>query len=315
MNQQFAQDVLEGLKASPKRLPSKYFYNKEGDALFQAIMNLPEYYLTRAEYEALETNREALLNKFSNAGTQPFNLIEFGAGDGFKTKVLLKHFQEKQADFQYMPIDISANVLEQLAASLKEELPTLAVKPICNDYFKALEELKQEDNGRRNVVLFLGSNIGNFAENGAIDFLTQLGNGLRPGDLLLIGFDRKKNPEQILAAYNDAAGVTRAFNMNLLTRINEELGANFITDQFQHYPTYDPLTGQARSYLVSRKEQTVELLDEHISFYQWEPIHMEISRKYSLDEVKEYANRSGFTVQENYMDCKQYFTDSLWEKQ
>ena len=315
MNNQFAQDVLAGLKASPKRLPSKYFYNKKGDELFQAIMKLPEYYLTRAEYEALETNRSALLNKFSQANTMPFNLIEFGAGDGFKTKVLLKYFQQQQADFQYLPIDISQNVLDQLSGDLSRNLPQLKVKPICNDYFKALADLRQESNGRRNVVLFLGSNIGNFPEEGAIKFLTQLGNELKPQDLLLIGFDLKKNPEQILAAYNDSAGVTRAFNMNLLLRMNEELGANFIPDQFQHYPTYDPFTGQARSYLISRKQQQVELLDQRIAFSQWEPIHMEISRKYDPQEISRYAQEAGFRVSQHFYDCKYYFTDSLWEKQ
>lgn len=314
MNQQFAQDVLEGLTATPKRLPSKYFYNKKGDAIFQAIMKLPEYYLTRAEYEALNTNKDALLKEFSKAGSLPFNLIEFGAGDGFKTKVLLKHFLDQQADFRYVPIDISHNVLNQLSGGLKEELPQLEVTPICNDYFRALEELKAEDNGRRNVVLFLGSNIGNFPENGAIQFLTQLGNGLRKDDLLLIGFDLKKNPEEILAAYNDKAGVTRAFNMNLLDRMNEELGANFIPDQFSHYPTYDPFTGQARSYLISRKQQEVELLDQRIMFDQWEPIHMEISRKYDLGEIQRYAEAAGFAVDRNFFDCRHYFTDSLWEK-
>ncbi|WP_224997800.1 L-histidine N(alpha)-methyltransferase [Cesiribacter sp. SM1] len=313
-NSAFARDVLAGLSAPQKRLPSKYFYDKRGDAIFQSIMNMPEYYLTRSEYEILDMHKESLQQLFQN-GSGRFNLIEFGAGDGFKTKILLKHFTRAGVDFKYLPIDISENVLQILTNDLKQSIPGLQVEGICNDYFTALSQLRQTAD-RRNVVLFLGSNIGNFSEKEAMDFLGQLAEGLNPHDLILVGFDLKKDPEQILAAYNDAAGITRAFNLNLLRRINEELGANFNLQQWKHYPLYEPDSGEARSYLMSCVQQEVHIssLEKTFSFRAWEPVHVEISRKYDLDTIRRYASKSGFEVKENFFDCRHYFTDSLWEK-
>ncbi|AHM62291.1 putative methyltransferase [Flammeovirgaceae bacterium 311] len=313
-NSAFARDVLAGLTAPQRRLPSKYFYDKRGDAIFQAIMKMPEYYLTRSEYEILDMHKEKLQELFLN-GSGRFNLIEFGAGDGFKTKILLKHFTEAGVDFKYLPIDISENVLQILTSDLKKSIPGLQVEGISNDYFKALGQLRQTAD-RRNVVLFLGSNIGNFAEKEALDFLGQLADGLNPHDLILIGFDLKKDPDQILAAYNDEAGITRAFNLNLLRRINEELGGNFNLQQWKHYPLYEPGSGEARSYLMSCVEQEVHIssLEKTFSFKAWEPVHVEISRKYDLDTISRYAKSSGFRVKENFLDCRHYFADSLWEK-
>lgn len=314
MNNQFAQDVLEGLSASPKRLSSKYFYDQEGDKIFQDIMKMPEYYLTRSEYEILEMNKEAFLERFKN-GTGRFNLIEFGAGDGFKTKILLRHFVAQNIDFHYFPIDISGNVLKKLAADLKQELPGLRVEPMEDEYFRALSKLKQSTDCR-SVVLFLGSNIGNFTESEAIGFLTKLGENLNVGDLVLIGFDLKKDPELVRNAYNDKAGITRAFNLNLLKRINRELGADFDPDQFQHYQMYDPVSGEARSFLISRRQQEVEIaaLDKKFTFGAWEPIHVEVSRKYTLATTEKYALEAGYTIKDNFFDCKHYYVDALWEK-
>lgn len=310
----FARDVAQGLSASPKRLSSKYFYDKRGDALFQSIMNMPEYYLTRSEFEILDMHKESLLQQFRNSSGR-FNLIEFGAGDGFKTKILLRHFIEAGVDFQYLPIDISSNVLQILTDDLKKSLPGLQVKGIADDYFKALHQLRQTAD-RRNIVLFLGSNIGNFAEKDALEFLQKLGEELASGDLLLIGFDLKKDPQQILAAYNDAGGITRAFNLNLLRRINEELGGDFDLDKWVHYPLYDPVCGEARSYLLSARKQQVFIreIEQTFSFEQWEPVHVEISRKYDPETIARYAATSGFRLRAHFFDCRHYFTDSLWEK-
>lgn len=314
MNQQFAQDVQEGLSASPKKLSSKYFYDQEGDRIFQAIMEMPEYYLTRAEFEILKMNKEPLLELFKNSHGR-FNLIEFGAGDGFKTKILLRYFTEQQTDFRYIPIDISGNVLKLLVNDLKESLPKLEVTPLEDDYFKALSRLKQNSD-RRNIVLFLGSNIGNFTEEEAVGFLSELKNNLNPGDLLLIGFDLKKDPEVIRMAYNDPAGITRSFNLNLLRRINRELGGNFDLQKFQHYQMYDPVKGEAKSFLISRVEQEVEIkgLNERFAFGAWEPIHVEVSRKYDKDTIEKYARHSGFTVRDFFYDCPHHYVNALWEK-
>lgn len=314
MNIQFAQDVQQGLSSSPKQLSSKYFYDKEGDKLFQAIMKMPEYYLTRAEFEILEMNKEPLLKLFKNS-RERFNLIEFGAGDGLKTKILLRHFVQQGVSFRYVPVDISGNVLRALEKDLKESLPELQVEPLEDDYFHALERLTQTTD-RRNIVLFLGSNIGNFSEEQAIQFLTELGNNLNKDDLVLVGFDLKKDPELVRTAYNDPAGVTREFNMNLLKRINRELGGTFDLQKFQHYQMYDPVGGEARSYLISREEQEVliEGLGETYHFKAWEPVHVEISRKYEPATIEKYAAASGFELVRHFYDCKHFYVNSLWKK-
>ena len=313
LNKDFAEDVLSGLSASPKFLSSRYFYDENGDRLFQQIMELPEYYLTRCEYEILNSEKEAIRQLFSNDG-RPFQLIEFGAGDGYKTKVLLQHFAHKGAQFKYVPIDISQNVLDQLSEDLAQSLPDLAVSPRQGEYFKALEEI--ENGGKtRKVVLFLGSNIGNFKPEEAHDFLRTMAQSLHKGDLLFIGFDLKKDPEVILNAYNDSSGVTRAFNLNLLQRMNRELGANFDVANFKHFPIYDPSTGETKSYLASKKDQGVyiEALDKTFHFSAWEPIFMEVSRKYYIAEIEQMAVKAGFRMVKNFYDQKQYFVDSVWE--
>ncbi|UII21142.1 L-histidine N(alpha)-methyltransferase [Fulvivirga ligni] len=311
MNKQFAHDVLEGLNSMPKKLSSQYFYDEKGDKLFQKIMNLDEYYLTRSEYEIIDSNKERMLKLFSGS-EGPFNLIEFGAGDGYKTKVLLNHFLDKKAKFNYVPIDISRHVLDELSDSLKEELPNLSVKPMEGEYFEVLKKLKKSE--ARNVVLFLGSNIGNFSHDQASVFLEGLYKCLKKNDLVMIGFDLKKDPDAILSAYNDKEGVTRDFNLNLLHRINEELGGNFQVGNFRHCPTYDPLTGTTSSYLVSTTHQRVEIMDQAVEFDQWEAIHMEVSQKYDLNDIERLAYEAGFTIQSNFYDSKKYFVNSVWKK-
>ncbi|MEQ8925358.1 MAG: L-histidine N(alpha)-methyltransferase [Fulvivirga sp.] len=308
---QFAIDVLNGLKDSPKRLPSKYFYDKKGDKLFQDIMQLDEYYLTRTEYAIFKDNKADILKTFAH-GVEAFNLIEFGAGDGYKTKVLLRYFQDQQADFTYMPIDISGNVLNILERALKDEMPDLQVQPMQSDYFKALKEL--QDSPKRNVVLFLGSNIGNFTDEQADKFLNELNTSLKQDDLLFIGFDLKKDPDVILAAYNDPKGVTREFNMNLLDRINDELEGNFNRAKFLHKPIYNPMTGTTSSFLVSTEKQTVQVVGTTFNLEAWEAIHMEISQKYDQRMIERLANNSGFDIVGGFTDERKYFLNSVWRK-
>lgn len=316
INRQFAADVYAGLTAEEKYLSSKYLYNKRGDEIFQQIMQMEEYYPTRAEYEIFEIHRSEMLDHFSE-NQVPFRLIEFGAGDGTKTKVLLRHFLEKQADFSYVPIDISANIIEKLTADLAKNMPGLVVQGIQDDYFRAIDQLKPSFNGQhiRNVVLFLGANIGNFSQSESIAFLQEIAAHLSSGDLLMTGFDLKKEPERILNAYFDQAGITQSFKHNLLLRINEELGADFIIDDFQYFPIYDPMEGSVRSYLVSKKEQQVTLsaIDEVIQFEAWEAIYMERSQKYSIKDIEGLADKSGFSLVHHFYDSKRLFTDSLWQ--
>lgn len=312
-NKLFAHEVKEGLLSTPKRLPSKYFYDKKGDKIFQKIMHLPEYYLTRSEFEILDQNKQAFLDFFRSDGS--FNLIEFGAGDGLKTKILLRHFSEQNTRFRYIPIDISGHVLKLLTDELKQQLPSVETEPLQDDYFLALNRLSKTREGR-NVVLFLGSNIGNFSEEEAIHFLKAMAENLNQGDFALIGFDLKKDPEVIRRAYNDQAGITRDFNMNLLRRINRELNADFDLDKFMHYPSYDPVSGEARSYLISKTEQEVyvDSLAQTFHFEAWEPIHVEISRKYDTSTIRKYAAVAGFGIKKLFYDSKNYYVNALWGK-
>ena len=306
----FAEDILQGLSGTPKKLSSKYFYDEQGDKLFQQIMRMPEYYLTDCELEIFESRKEGILQAI---GQDHFQLLELGAGDGMKTKVLLRHFLERGVDFQYQPIDISSNVLMELEESLRTELPALKVKALPGDYFKVLHELRGHS-GQPKVVLFLGANIGNYTLEQAQRFLRAVAAELNPGDLLLTGFDLKKDPGVILNAYNDPAGITAAFNLNLLRRINRELGATFKLQDFKHWETYNPITGETKSYLVSRKDQHVfiKALSRSFHFEAWEAIDVELSKKYSLSELETLAKKTGFAVRQHFFDKKKYFVDSLW---
>ncbi len=314
MRSQFAIDVKQGLGKERKSLPSKYFYDEEGDRIFQQIMEMPEYYLTRSEFEIFSQQRDEICQAMG-AFEEPFNLIEFGAGDGTKTKLLLRRFLEGHADFTYFPVDISQNILEELSANLEKEFPNLKVHTLNTDYFGALEQMTRFDD-RRNITLFLGSNIGNFHLNEAEGFVKKLASNFKTGDLFLLGADLKKDPEIIINAYNDPHGITASFNLNLLRRMNRELGADFHLDNFKHYTLYEPETGEVLSYLVSLKEQRVNFSDLQwkVRFNKDEFIHTEVSKKYSLAELEHLANGQGFEVIEHFLDDHEYFTDTLWKK-
>ncbi|MVM35910.1 L-histidine N(alpha)-methyltransferase [Spirosoma sp. HMF4905] len=309
-----ADEVRTGLQRTPKRLSSRFFYDAEGSRLFQEIMHAPEYYLTRSEYEILDTYKANLLAQFTT-GERAFELVELGAGDGLKTKILLGFFADKNADFTYAPVDISVDALDELVIDLRQKWPDLRLNPRHDDYFNALEQLSEESNARR-VVLFLGSNIGNFTPEDALDFYRQLHDRLQPGDLVLTGFDLQKHPAVIHAAYNDRQGLTRAFNLNLLHRINRELDANFDLAAFDHYEVYNPETGEARSYLVSQKAQLVQIgaLAMTVPFQYGEIIHTEISRKFTRTQIEQLAEQSGFSLTGWFTDCKGYFADVVFER-
>jgi dimethylhistidine N-methyltransferase len=309
----FAEDVLNGLSSSPKFLSSKYFYDDEGSRLFQEIMKLPEYYLTRAELEIFQTQTPEIFAAF-DARHGAFDLIELGAGDGTKTSRLVDYFLAQNADFNYVPIDISAEALNFLTDKFARQFPTLSIKPEQGDYFRTLETFKQKSN-RKKIILFLGSNIGNFSEEQAIGFFGHLREVMNPQDFIFIGFDLHKNPKTILRAYDDANGVTAKFNLNLLKRINRELGGNFNTEEFSHYASYHPSERAARSFLISQKAQTVyiEALDRSFEFQQWEPIFMEISQKYGVRMIQNLAERSGFRIVENFFDGNNFYANSLWK--
>lgn len=305
----FLVDVLKGLKSRHKYLSSKYFYDEIGDRLFQRIMHMDEYYLTKKELEVFEQQKNEILKAIDQ--NEPFRIIELGAGDGLKTKVLLRHFQECEVDFTYTPVDISGNVLDILSSSLKSEIPDLKLEPYEGDYFEALSKIS--DTSEKDVVFFLGSNVGNFPKEEASSFLSRLREFLKPNDLLFMGVDLKKDPSKILAAYNDKEGITTEFNLNLLERINKELDANFDKDAFMHYPYYNPQTGECRSYLISKVDQEVKVGSEIIPFRAWEAIFMEVSKKYDQVQLEELAEETGFRPLATFFDSEKWFADVLWE--
>lgn len=310
---QFAEDVVRGLSSTPKQLSSKYFYDDEGSRLFQEIMKLPEYYLTRAEYKVFTEQTNAIYNAFvENANA--VDLIELGAGDGTKTAILIEHFLKTDVDFTYSPIDISQEANDALLRKFTRKFPELRIKPHTGDYFKVLNSIRN-GSSRRKILMFLGSNIGNFQRTEAVDFFRQLRGVMNENDRLFIGFDMQKDPRVIVQAYDDPRGVTAAFNLNLLRRINRELGADFDLDKFSHYAQYRPVECAARSFLISREQQTVHIaaLDRSFSFDQWEPIFMEISQKYTRAMIEDLATESGFVIETDFFDEENFYTDSLWK--
>ncbi|TVZ52974.1 L-histidine N(alpha)-methyltransferase [Dokdonia sp. Hel_I_53] len=309
----FEKDTAEGLSSFPKYLSSKYIYDKKGDKLFQDIMEMPSYYLTGAEFEILETHKEAISEAFTSPSG--FDLIELGAGDGKKTKILLRHLVSRDDDFCYLPIDISHNVLEGLEKSVQEELPKVDIKPQQGSYFDVLESVA-DYNSRKKVIMVLGSNIGNLLHPQAIDFLTNIQEAMSQKDLLFMGFDQKKNPQTILDAYNDPEGITAAFNKNLLHRINDEMDANFDVDSFKHWEVYNPESGTAKSYLVSTKEQSVSInsLGLTIHFTPWESIHTEISQKYDDTIVEWLSGESGLQIIDQFTDKNSYYKNYVFTK-
>ena len=307
----FLQDVLKGLQASPKYLQSKYFYDKKGDELFQKIMVSDEYYLTNCEMEIFTTQTAAIADAVAGE-QQPLDVIEFGAGDATKSSHLLKELLKRKAIGTYFPIDISDNIIQLLNKTLPPILPKLNIHGLNGEYFSMLSKANEISNNKK-LVLFLGANIGNFKFNEMPQFCSRLCNELSEGDLVLIGFDLKKHPRKIRNAYDDAQGFTRQFNLNLLSRINRELNANFDTEQFDHYASYDPDNGACKSYLVSLAMQDICIGDNNlIHFEKDETIFMEISQKYSIEVINKTALESGFTPIAYFFDSNKYFTDVIW---
>ena len=305
----FLKDVLHGLQSSPKFLDSKYFYDKKGDELFQKIMVSDEYYLTNAEMEIFSKQSGKIADKVL-AEAKQIDVVEFGPGDAVKSIHLLKELTERHAMSNYFPIDISENIISVLNKNLPAQIPHLCLKGFSGEYFEMLSAVNKISSNKK-LVLFLGANIGNFKFNEMPEFCKRLRNLLAAGDMVLIGFDLKKDPAKILAAYNDKAGYTEEFNLNLLRRIKKELKANFKIKNFKHYATYDPASGACKSYLISANEQSVKIGEAEIYFEKNEPVFMEISQKYSVKEIDEILSQCGFEVMTHFFDSERYFTDVL----
>jgi len=309
----FKTDIYKGLKNKPKSLPSKYFYDAKGDMLFQKIMACDDYYLTNADNEIFSKQTTALAQTLASS-EEAFDVLELGAGDATKSTYLFKEWQHSGVDFNYFPIDISASMISYLEAEMPVRIPNLKVKGLIGEY---LEQVRKayEQTKRKKIILFLGSSIGNFELHEAHNFLRNLYEEMQFGDVLLVGFDLKKDPHQILKAYNDSEGITRDFNLNLLHRINAELDANFDVSAFEHFPIYNPLTGACRSFLISQKDQKVNFADgTTIDFQAYEAIDMELSQKFSIDDINTIAMRIGFKKQTYFFDSNKYYCNAIWKK-
>ncbi len=303
-----AEDVRRGLTREPKRFLPKYFYDELGSQLFDAICLLPEYYLTRAENEILKLYADEIVTSVEGDPT----LIEMGSGSASKTRLLIEALLRKQDELVFIPVDISASALDSSSRILLQSYPQLRIEAYAADYFAGLSELNKKPRGRT-LALFLGSNISNFDPEEALKFLRALRQVLRAGDALLLGADLKKDKRVLEAAYNDALGVTAAFNLNVLARINRELGGNFDLRSFQHHAFYNEEAGRVEIYIESIREQTVSIsqLDMQVTFAEGEQIHTENSYKYDLANIEQLATQTGFIRARTWLDSQERFSSNL----
>ncbi len=304
----FEKDILHGLRSTPKKLHSKYFYDDKGSAIFQEIMHMPEYYLPGCETEILRLRARDIIRELPQI---TYDVVELGAGDGSKTALFLDAMLREKKKVTYIPLDISPEILSVNKKIMCEKLPGLCVKPIAGDYFETLKNIASRENPK--IILFLGSNIGNFEGEKALEFIQFVKKFMAKGDHFLLGVDLKKHPRTILAAYDDAAGITKKFNINLLDRINRELDGTFNTADFDHYASYDPISGATKSYLISKTAQTVEVAGQSIAFFPFEPVQTEVSQKYSLGDLDQIRLKAGFKTDHHFTDSKGYFSISLFE--
>jgi L-histidine N-alpha-methyltransferase len=296
----FADDVRSGLTSEPKHLAPKYFYDDLGSALFEAICELPEYYLTRAETQILERYAAEMVTALSG----PIELVEFGSGSARKTRVLVSAALDAQDALDYHPIDISSSALVASASTLAQAFDRLTVTAYASDYVEVLASARLRTS-KRVLAMFLGSNIGNYQPDDAAALLSAMSASFKPGDGLLLGTDLKKDTATLERAYNDPTGVTAAFDKNLLARINRELGGGFDLDAFSFAARY--------SYLVAQRGMTVPIADlgMHVRFVPAETIHMESSFKFDANDVARLARRSGFRVERVWTDDENRFAVSL----
>ena len=303
-----ADDVRKGLTAHPKRFLPKYFYDELGSQLFEAICLLPEYYLTRAENEILQRYADEITASVEGKKT----LVEMGSGSASKTRLVIEALLREQTELLFMPVDISATALESSSRILLQSYPRLRIEAYAADYFAGLAELGKKQRGRT-LALFLGSNISNFDPEEAIRFLNAMRSVLEKGDALLLGADLKKERHTLEAAYNDALGVTSAFNLNVLARINRELGGNFELRAFKHHAYYNETLGRIEIYIESLLNQRVRIakLDLEVEFSVGELIHTENSHKYDQVGIEQLATTCGFKRTRSWLDSQARFSSNL----
>jgi dimethylhistidine N-methyltransferase len=308
----FGQEVAAGLRAVPKHLSAKFLYDEVGSALFEAITHLPEYYLTRAETEILREWGWEIVRVLD----APVDFLELGSGSAIKTRILIEEALRVQRSLCYSPIDISGEALRASSQLLVDSYPELSIRAYAGDYFDVLgsSELKLE---RKTLAMFMGSNIGNYEPAQARRIVGLLASVLRPGDGLLLGTDLKKDRVTLERAYDDPAGVTAAFDRNVLARINRELGGDFSPRDFEHVVRYDEGRGCIDSYLEAKRDMRVTLAENgvYLTFSRGERIHVESSYKFSEEDVAALGAATGFRLRNTWHDRADAFSVSLLVKE
>jgi L-histidine Nalpha-methyltransferase len=307
---QFADAVLKGLSLKNKKLPSWLIFDTRGSEIFKQITELENYHPSRCELKIFNTHKATLSKIFSDSSN---HLVELGSGDGDKTMILIEQLLADGIELQYTPIDISKGAINNLINTLNKKFPNpkLNATGLVADYFEGLATISNEK--AKKMVLFLGVTLNNMDIPDAKAFLKKLRGTLLKDDYLLIGFDLMKNPKLLHQSYNDE--LFEKFNLHLLDRINDTLGANFDKELFVQQGHYNPHTHAVESFLYSTCKQTIhiEALDKSFDFAPWETMQTEQSYKYSMEDIKSLALESGFKISENFYDCKNYFVDSLWQ--
>ena len=296
----FLADVIAGLSSNPRTLPCKYFYDERGAMLFQTICDLPEYYITRTEIDILDRNRAEIASQLGPS----VELIGLGTGAGTKTRILVEALKDPAV---YIPVDISEKQLRESTALFEKIFPDLEILPVCADYLQPVVLPTPSHKAARNVVYFPGSTIGNFEPNEAMEFLRRIANVCRENGGLLIGVDLKKDQHVIEAAYNDRAGITAQFNLNLFARMNREVGADFDLDQWRHRAIYNSSAGRIEMYLISEIDQFVHLDEHKFHFRRGEKISTEYSYKYAPEEFAALAGKVGFEFVRMWTDNARLF--------
>lgn len=302
--ERFRADVLAGLAADPKQIAPKWFYDRAGSLLFDEICELPEYYVTRAELAIVEPNASRIVAPWGARA----RVVEPGAGSGTKTRLLL-HALGPERCVEYVPVDISHEHLAEAAAAIRADLPWLRVAPVAADFTQGLDVGAAPADARtvRTVVYFPGSTIGNFEPREAQRLLAGFAQAAGPEGLVVLGVDLKKDPAALHAAYNDAQGVTAAFNKNLLVRMNRELGADFDVDAFTHHALYEPVRGRIEMHLVSMRRQRVHLAGRTFAFAEGETLRTEYSYKYDLPQAERLARAAGLALADAWLDDQRRF--------
>ena len=305
----FAADVRSGLTSNPKHLSCRYFYDAEGSELFEKICSLPEYYLTRTERAILAERATEIAALFP----EEITLVELGSGSAVKTRLIMDALIEHHGGLRFIPVDISLTTLEQSAVALVEDFEDLEILAVAGEYDDGLAYLRQHEDGQR-LILWLGSNVGNFDRSRAVEFFAEVRQAMTQGDRFLAGIDMRKDGLTLEAAYDDSQGVTAQFNKNILERINRDLGGHFDLVAFRHLARYDDELGRVEMHLVSEGSQEVAIdeLDLIVGFAAGETIHTENCYKYSQQEIEQLAVQSEFVLEHQWFDADRLFSVNVF---